>query len=370
VKDCFCEHLLIDCPPEKCDDTKDTVWLGCLEMEVAPDGSHRVLRICSLEKRMYVLSPRLIRYWLSYVPILPLLGRVVERFCCFDVTKFIESQIKIPPEGQPDTTKCDGLEPLLGFRFSQVKQPFTNVAMSNLNKLPLLRDIFITAKPPTPAVDPKAVLDQPIEVATSRLQDAGIPVLAVESFDPSAGLENFNKAITDFSPGQPVILVERNGVVEFVHNRVAPAHVAPIRETAGRALAAAEEAKQSVVDTSAIRTQIDGVEKRVAAVETKSDDTMASVVKEITRARDDIRKEMGDDVERLSTRIDEARRAVDERDTTIRSLTGTIEQLQNDLAAAQKLHAETQNRLETLTSKVAGIDELRAMIGKLRPPIG
>lgn len=74
LKDCFCDHLLIACP--ECDD-EDRVYLGCVSIRAG-----QVYRVCNFSRRRYVKSSRAVERWLSLVPILPLLGLAVEKFCC------------------------------------------------------------------------------------------------------------------------------------------------------------------------------------------------------------------------------------------------------------------------------------------------
>ena len=74
LKDCFCDKFLVDCPvcgPE------DKVYLGCVEIR---DG--QVYNICNFTKRRYVKSFRTWGYWLSTVPVLPIIKKAFANFCC------------------------------------------------------------------------------------------------------------------------------------------------------------------------------------------------------------------------------------------------------------------------------------------------
>jgi hypothetical protein len=74
LKDAFCEQFLIDCP----DCRKDTkVYLGCVEI-----AGSKVYKICNFSQRRYVKTVRLVEYWLSTVPILPVLKQLFANFCC------------------------------------------------------------------------------------------------------------------------------------------------------------------------------------------------------------------------------------------------------------------------------------------------
>jgi hypothetical protein len=73
LKDCFCEQFVVPCPD--CKDTK--LYLGCVEIK---DG--RVYNICNWTKRRYSKSVQTYDYWLSAIPVLPLLKKLLAEFCC------------------------------------------------------------------------------------------------------------------------------------------------------------------------------------------------------------------------------------------------------------------------------------------------
>ncbi len=80
LKDCFCQHLLVDCP--ECNED-EKVYLGCLSM----DGNN-VHNICNFTKRKYVKSFPTVSYWLSLIPVAPIVGWLVEQFCCLVLPDF------------------------------------------------------------------------------------------------------------------------------------------------------------------------------------------------------------------------------------------------------------------------------------------
>lgn len=80
LKDCFCEHFLVDCPDCHGD---EKIYLGSIEIKVDPKtGKPEVYKICNFTKRRYVRSERLMEYWLSAIPIIPLLKQAVAELCC------------------------------------------------------------------------------------------------------------------------------------------------------------------------------------------------------------------------------------------------------------------------------------------------
>lgn len=73
VKDCFCEQFLVNCPD--CKD--DKVYLGEVQIQ-----DFKTFKICNFTKRRYVKSVQLMEYWLSTVPILPIIKTALADFCC------------------------------------------------------------------------------------------------------------------------------------------------------------------------------------------------------------------------------------------------------------------------------------------------
>ena len=74
LKDCFCDQFLIDC--EDC--RKDpNVYLGVVEVH-----NNQIYHICNFSKRHYVKTFRTYGYWLSTIPILPIVKQLVKKFCC------------------------------------------------------------------------------------------------------------------------------------------------------------------------------------------------------------------------------------------------------------------------------------------------
>ena len=74
LKDAFCDKFLIEC--QDCTD-KDRIYLGTVDIQ-----GRQVFHICNFNKRHYAKSFRTWGYWLSAVPILPLLKRAFAMFAC------------------------------------------------------------------------------------------------------------------------------------------------------------------------------------------------------------------------------------------------------------------------------------------------
>jgi len=85
LKDCFCQHLLVECPDE-CT-TDDKVYLGCVSIE-----DEQINNICNFTKRKYVKSFPTIGYWLSLIPVAPMVSWLIEELCCLILPDFVKKQ--------------------------------------------------------------------------------------------------------------------------------------------------------------------------------------------------------------------------------------------------------------------------------------
>jgi hypothetical protein len=95
LKDCFCEHLLVDCP----DPAGKKVYLADISVK---DGA--VYQICNFSHRRYVHTFPTVEYWMSIVPLIPLLKQSVESFCCSVLTGFFDN-LKAPSPAKGDAAK-------------------------------------------------------------------------------------------------------------------------------------------------------------------------------------------------------------------------------------------------------------------------
>jgi hypothetical protein len=74
LKDAFCDMFLVDC--HECT-REDQIYLGTVEIKKG-----QVYHICNFSKRHYAKSFRTWSYWLSTVPVLPMIKRAFATFCC------------------------------------------------------------------------------------------------------------------------------------------------------------------------------------------------------------------------------------------------------------------------------------------------
>ena len=74
--DCICQALLPPCSPAQAD---DRLILACMTVK-----DDKIIDICNFCHRRYAGSFPSLYYWLSLVPVIPLIAYAVERICCYD----------------------------------------------------------------------------------------------------------------------------------------------------------------------------------------------------------------------------------------------------------------------------------------------
>ena len=72
--DCICQTLLPKCPPPPCD---DRLILACVTVK-----NDEILRICNFSCREHAGAFPTASYWLSIIPIVPLLKEFITKLCC------------------------------------------------------------------------------------------------------------------------------------------------------------------------------------------------------------------------------------------------------------------------------------------------
>lgn len=95
LKDCFCDHLLIDCP--ECDGD-ERIYLASISIRKGG-----VYKVCNFSRRKYVKSFPTVDRWLSILPVMPLIQKAVEEFCCMVLPDmFAKYEV---PEYKPKATR-------------------------------------------------------------------------------------------------------------------------------------------------------------------------------------------------------------------------------------------------------------------------
>ena len=262
LKDCFCQHLMVNCP--ECDED-DEIYLGCVSIR-----SDEVYKVCNFSQRKYVKSFPTVSYWLSLVPIAPFIDKAVEILCCTVLPDYFGRV------AAPAATKYQA--PLAG---SQVRGAYGTYKQTDIRgqlrqllgqanvlggiSTDWLTNIFTAPpEPQGPRVGQNEVAGKPVAVAVKQFEDKQIEVTSVQRYDASKGLQNLQGlAQVRLAPGAKVTLYEQDGVVRYysVTGQEGPSrHVADIRSELDAQKAQLQDVqtlRQTVTDVQGLLLQRD-----------------------------------------------------------------------------------------------------------------
>ncbi|HEY3628993.1 MAG TPA: DUF6519 domain-containing protein [Terracidiphilus sp.] len=289
LKDCLCDTFLIQCP--SCDED-DHLYLACLTVKQG-----QVFKICNFSKRKYVKSFPTVGYWLSLLPIAPLLHMALEKFCCAALPeafgKYNAPHAKASVVANPNTGSYDVVYSAKTARSGLALYETTNLkstALSTIGKVfntkKFVADSFSHPAMPR-AIRPIAtvvssdVLGQSADAAKAKLAASNITVGAVVPYNPGQPLENITRFTTapgNLQPGSAVSLVT-DGAGKVVYYTV----MAPdLHQLSNQVL---QNQQQSAHNAAALdqvlsvgkdlKAQVDTMQKTVSAIQPALDATTA-----------------------------------------------------------------------------------------------
>lgn len=187
LKDCVCEHLLVECP----DPEGKKVYLADVAIR---DG--KVHQICNFHHRRYVHTFPTVEYWLSLVPVLPLLKGAVEKVCCSVLGGWFD---KLTPPKDAGASKADFASVAMmrhGLSWTKAANLGTEVrarkaqlaVVSALGKSVLVDKL----RAPAPGTAAKAMgnlelVNRSEADARTRAEAAGVKVASVRTVDSAIG---------------------------------------------------------------------------------------------------------------------------------------------------------------------------------------
>ncbi|HET7502157.1 MAG TPA: DUF6519 domain-containing protein [Kofleriaceae bacterium] len=263
LKDCFCHHLLVDCP-----DGTGKIYLADVSFQ---DG--RVYQICNFSRRRYVHSFPTVEYWLSVIPIVPVLKLAVEKFCCSVLTGFFdnlkppsrERQIAIRPSIARSSMQWGtalNLGTALNTRISQLRHVGSlgrTVLTEKLSRPP-----SGTAPEATVGLAQTELIGQPARSVTEAAKRRGIEVnevVVAEDLPAAARVLGATALATGrLAPGTKVDLItDRAGRVLGV--RVAPAAITPaptrIAAPPGEVAATRADVERLLSEIATLRAEVE-----------------------------------------------------------------------------------------------------------------
>lgn len=320
LKDCFCHHLLIKCPD--CDQD-DKLYLAGIEVR---DG--KIYKICNFAKRKYVKSFPTVSYWMSLIPIMPLLKKGLEKFCCLvfpDLFNKMYYKYAIGSSGNfayaQAGNKIESAQLRKGIQMFQgtTFKALWSAEKKGLNVYKLFaKDMVLNRIESSAVMQPglarSHVLNAQVDEAQQRLQRQGVQVESVKRYNRMQDAGKFTayrQAPVHLPPGAKVTLYEQDGKVLFY--------------------TLAEEKKVVEGVSPEVKAEIDNLERRKAALRDVS--------------------ELNAELARV-----EARRA------EVANLAGSREELTN--LEAQK--GRVQQEVGALKAELAGLQAQRAELADVR----
>jgi DNA-binding beta-propeller fold protein YncE len=222
LKDCICDHLLVNCPT--CDD-EDEIYLGCVSIR-----GGEVYKVCNFSQRKYVHSFPTVEYWMSMIPILPLVDYAVEQVCCL-VLPDLFGRFQVPGQDANRGSSFQGKQARSGFGYYKAGTLGTDV-QGILGRVTIGRGLTgdwlgsriqkATVSPSfgqkTRVLGSRDLYNKPVAEATRRAELANVTVAGVEKYDASLGLKNLvevGKMPASLPAGESIKLYERDGVVRY-----------------------------------------------------------------------------------------------------------------------------------------------------------
>ena len=212
VKDCLCEHLLVDCPPDCTED--DAVPLACVDIR-----GGRVYQICHANRREVITFPKL-KYWLSAIPVLPALSWLTGEFCGL-VLPGLFKDVKLPAGNVLDTNTVGPLREKITLENWNMLKAAVASRVQQYTKY-----LWAATKVEAPSRFPKfefqernVAINEDVEAAKRRLADQGVTVSEVADYTATMQSARWKEARDlrfSFKEGDRVKLLVKDGKVAMV----------------------------------------------------------------------------------------------------------------------------------------------------------
>lgn len=225
LKDCFCDHLLVKCP--ECDED-DVIYLATVEIR-----NNEIYNICNFDKRKYVKSFPTMGYWLSIVPIWPMLKAAVGKMCCSilpdlfndrrdDVIKPVQSTGSVPATKNNRFKAKTARSGIQTYQRTDFKAEIRNQSKSTkfLGQIASdgARGFAASGRSKNAGVRKQALMDSDVNEAISELNSNNIQVAGVKKYDAKDSrqyLAEFVSTPQRIEPDSKVTLYQKDGKVAF-----------------------------------------------------------------------------------------------------------------------------------------------------------
>lgn len=284
LKDCFCHHLLVKNPT--CGED-DIIYLGCVDIRES-----QVYKICNFSKRHYVKSFPTVGYWLSLVPIIPMLKKTVEKFCCSIIPSFFSKhQDKVlggPKAAYSGNLNADNAAAVSASK-PLVSGAQTRAAVATFNRTDFKAETRTLAKranvyktlgtdaaveaaqsraPARGKVGKAQLVGNSVPEAQAELTRKGVKIQDVVEYDgknASSLIADFAKTPPRLSDGDSVVLYKKDDKVLFYAIKEASAG-APLSVSAKAELQDFERRKSELENTISLREELNKMHAEVKSV--------------------------------------------------------------------------------------------------------
>jgi len=272
LKDGFCYLLLRPCPECEGD---ETIGLAVITVQ-----NQKVFKICNLSGRKYVKTFPTVAYWLSIVPIFPILKYFLSTWCCSVVSQFLAAP-KQPSgsntlTGLPFGTFTDLANTIKGASFGAV--------LSGINRALSVKTVakdYLLSLLKTPATSGAkmlliALVGQPAKTAQDTLAANNISMSTLP-YDPTMVAENVAATVTapsQIEAGSSVTaFVDQDQTVRYFS--VTPPGIQQAEATSGAAVASLEG------DVSTVKSELASLQQSQSIELAKRDQLIAMLTQQL-----------------------------------------------------------------------------------------
>jgi hypothetical protein len=377
LKDCLCHHFLVNCP--ECEDD-DRIYLACVSVR-----GGQIHQVCNFSKRKYVKSFPTVEYWMSIIPVLPMLKLAVQKFCCAVLPDFFGKYEAPGDEGvagaQVGENRVKGMQlrqaVSIGHRVNRqvirrdVDDRFRLTKKLGTDWLGTVGTTKVapeTAPPQKKRVVGSDIVGRDVGSVREKLEGSGVDVRVVE-YDPRRFRKNIldvSGAPRDVERGSTVTLYQKDGEVRFFSKEAAPTPgdtegivrdlsdlrltVRDQREAQGELEAAVEKQKEVNEELLGSRAEVETLKEELVKVRQDSEEELVKVrreselaLAEVKQASEEalveVRRESEESLIKLQR---ESQEALAERDRQIATLLRTTEAFEVKLRTVDRLAVDVE----------------------------
>ncbi|MFK7868713.1 MAG: DUF6519 domain-containing protein [Roseobacter sp.] len=299
LKDCLCHHLLVKCP--ECDGT-EKIYLACVEIR-----DDEVYNICNFGKRKYVQTFMAWNYWLSVIPVIPLIKQAIARTCCAVLPNFLDRFVDdvVQPPPAPEFGARTGTQtPIKAKTARGVWTAYRRTDFKALQRqqggrlgvyMDLVKDATVVSRAQPYTVNTglrkEAFRDASTDETLRALEKAGARDVELRAYDPKLApryMRAFAGTSGTLDTNAKLIVYEKDGKTAFISE-------APQAQITAVKISREDEAKLAEVEarvaalrnTDAVRAELSSLsaEKEAIAAEIGEIETRMTDVSDTSEAR-------------------------------------------------------------------------------------